>query len=180
MNEPKKTPEFLELYKKYFSAYADLPIRMLEIGVQHGGSIELWRNSFPKWEVFGLEINPIYAGDNIVIGDQSDKSTLEKLGKFDVIIDDGGHKMSQQQTSFDVLFRAMNPGGLYVIEDLHTSYWSTFLDQKLTTMQFLRDLTDQLQEEARNPQRCTIEIPSNQYNVASVHFYPSIAFICKK
>ena len=49
---------------------------------------------------------------------------MEIIGEpVDIIIDDGGHYMHQQQISFGFLFAYMRSGGLYFIEDLHTSYW---------------------------------------------------------
>jgi hypothetical protein len=43
-------------------------------------------------------------------------------GDFDIIIDDGGHSMEQQQVSLGFLFKFLKPGGIFVIEDLETSY----------------------------------------------------------
>jgi hypothetical protein len=60
----------------------------------------------------------------VVVGDQGDLGTLrrwvaESGGGFDFIVDDGGHLSHQQIASFRILFQhALNPGGLYVIEDL--------------------------------------------------------------
>ena len=68
-------------------------------------------------------------------GDQSNRTFLMSVVQdqcnsleqpcFDVIIDDGGHGYVQQLTSFQTLFPlALKPGGLYVIEDIETSYWT--------------------------------------------------------
>ena len=66
-------------------------------------------------------------GYSILVGDQQNVTVLEQWvsesgGGFDVIIDDGGHHFAEIKHSFDVLFhRALLPGGLYFIEDLHVS-----------------------------------------------------------
>ncbi len=52
---------------------------------------------------------------------------LDKLaGPIDILIDDGGHEMHQQITSFNYLFPHMRVGGLYFLEDLETSYMRMF------------------------------------------------------
>ncbi|CAF4149086.1 unnamed protein product [Adineta steineri] len=59
-------------------------------------------------------------------GSQDDITTLNnvksKYGYFDVIVDDGGHTMDQQITSLINLIPQVKSGGIYVIEDLLTSY----------------------------------------------------------
>jgi len=44
-------------------------------------------------------------------------------GPWDIIIDDGSHVPYHQVFSFFSLWKAVVPGGLYVIEDLETNYW---------------------------------------------------------
>ena len=66
----------------------------------------------------------------VFIGDQTDEKFLNNVINFglDIIIDDGGHKMSHQQLSLKYLFKNLNPNGYYIIEDLHTSQSKNFLD----------------------------------------------------
>jgi hypothetical protein len=65
-----------------------------------------------------------------VIGDQADPAFLrtlaEKTGPIDVLIEDGGHHMHQQLTTFREMWPAVRDGGVYLVEDLHTSYWDEF------------------------------------------------------
>lgn len=70
-------------------------------------------------------------GATVTTGDQGDPAVLEafieKYGSdFDIIIDDGGHTMSQQITSLQHLFKAVKPGGMYFCEDLETSFHPAF------------------------------------------------------
>ena len=124
---------------------------MLEIGYGNGNSVQLWQELFPFANIIWIDytldkperINCVPHRTNCSTignrksrfyhGDQSNVTFLnsvihEQCGStpcFDVIIDDGGHGYIQQLTSFTVLFPlALKPGGLYVIEDVETSYWT--------------------------------------------------------
>lgn len=179
-----KEPHFLEAYKKHFNGRT--PKRILEIGVQGGGSLELWRQFFPDAEIVGIDILESckeHEGDRIqvFIGDQCDVKFLETLGDFDIIIDDGGHYMTQQQVSMNTLLaNQLNEGGLYVIEDLHTSYWEQFLDIRHTTVEVLKEMVDDLHQYADESSRCEVKRGfKNKYNIKSLCFYPGIVFIEK-
>ena len=60
--------------------------------------------------------------------DQANASSLQRLvsslgsRRFDVIIDDGSHKPLDQLNSFFLLFALVRPGGVYVIEDIGSSW----------------------------------------------------------
>ena len=121
---------FVEIYERFFFDLKDKPIKILEIGIYYGGSLNLWSNYFPQANVFGIDIHPKneYDTDRIktFVANQADRNQLKSFidangGDFDIIIDDGGHTMEQQQVSFGFLFPFIKPGGYYVIEDLHTS-----------------------------------------------------------
>lgn len=179
-----KEPHFIEAYKKHFEGRS--PKRILEIGVQNGGSLKIWRDFFPEAEIVGvdtLESCKDHAGDriSIVIGDQASVKFLETLGNFDIIIDDGGHYMTQQQVSMNTLLaNQLNDGGLYVIEDLHTSYWEQFIDIRRTTVNVLKDMVDDLHQYADESPRCELKQGlKNKYNIKSMSFYPGIVFIEK-
>ena len=61
------------------------------------------------------------------IGSQADptflKAVVAEMGGVDIVLDDGSHVAAHQRTSFSVLWPLLNVGGLYIIEDLHSSYW---------------------------------------------------------
>jgi hypothetical protein len=77
----------------------------------------------------------------ILVGDQSDPNFLavlaEQHGPFDIIVDDGGHTMKQQRLSFDNLWKHVAPGGVYLCDDTHTSYWSEYVDTGWTGGSFV-------------------------------------------
>jgi hypothetical protein len=109
-------------------------IKLMEIGVHQFSSMKLWQYLFPNAKrIVGVDKNEnkqIIGRLRIYGGDQESIPFLEQLisnegEAFDVIIDDGGHTGPQQQTSFAVLFpNALKRRGLYVIEDIQTSYYN--------------------------------------------------------
>lgn len=132
---------FLEIYEKFFFQWIDVPIRILEIGVYDGGSLGLWYDYFTKANIFGIDIYPKTDFENnrikTFVADQANREQLQKFidlngGNFDIIIDDGGHGMEQQQVSLGFLFPFINQGGYYIIEDLHTSLPNMYPEFKAT------------------------------------------------
>lgn len=168
---------YLPFYEEEFKRLS--PKTLLEIGVWEGESLKLWQNMFPHTKIWGVEINPQFQKENVFIGNQSDgqflKSVVEQIGVPDIIIDDGSHKVSDQQKSFKVLFPLMKSGGIYVIEDLCTSYWTDhpldFVDGERTTEYLL----DKVMENGRDPHHKDF-----LSDILSVKFYRSIAFITKR
>jgi hypothetical protein len=115
-----------------------LPLReqftnVLEIGVLDGQSLRMWEEYFPNARICGLDINPECKCHEtgrikIIIADQGDEIQLkqagEEFGLFDMILDDGSHKHKHQILSYKVLFPFIKRGGLYIVEDIFTSYFS--------------------------------------------------------
>ncbi|MCE6995351.1 class I SAM-dependent methyltransferase [Saccharothrix sp. S26] len=113
-------------------------LRILDIGVggfegrdTGGGSMLMWRRYFPRAVIFGMDIFDKSGLDQPRIktlrGDQNDEEWLDRVatehGPFDIVIDDGSHVNEHVRTSFGVLFeKHLRPGGIYVIEDMWTSY----------------------------------------------------------
>lgn len=188
----------------YTSAYAhhlahlrNQAITLLEIGVggyaeptAGGASLRMWKEYFASGRIIGLDIadkSPL-AEERITIvqGDQGDPVLLDRLarehGPFDVVIDDGSHHCRHVVTSFTALFPHLAEHGIYVIEDLQTSYWETYggssgEDRRGTTMELLHALADGL-----NYAEFDIPFYEPTYTdrwVSSVTFYHNIAFIHK-
>jgi len=106
-------------------------VKMLEIGVQSGGSTRVWKRYFRNLTDYtGLDIDPRCTmfqspteGIKIVTGSQLDTALLLSLckqyGPFDLVVDDGGHQNKMMQVSLKSLWNCMEDDGVYVIEDLH-------------------------------------------------------------
>jgi len=131
-----KWVHYFDIYHYHFKKYRKKRITVLEFGVFQGGSLQMWRKYFGhKARIIGVDINPKCKnlkekGIEIFIGDQEDrvflKELIQKIGNIDIVIDDGGHTMKQQINSFEELFPHVNDGGVYLVEDLHTSYWNDY------------------------------------------------------
>jgi hypothetical protein len=147
---------YCDIYAQYFSPMRNEELKILEIGVKEGDSLLMWKEYFPNSLIFGLEHNPDplrnfeHERIQVFIGDQSDVPTLQKIveeqGPFDIIIDDASHIMEHHQISFNYLFpNGLADKGIYIIEDLGTSYWKKWgggLERSTSTIEFLKKLID--------------------------------------
>jgi len=139
-----KWPHYFPIYERFLNRYVGTGARVLEIGVFRGGGLDLLADYLgPTAVLVGMDIDET-ACDladprfPVVVGDQSDPADLlrvhEEHGPFDVIIDDGGHTVNQQIVSAETLFPLLEDGGVYLIEDIHTSYWPDYLDAGSTNL----------------------------------------------
>ena len=185
-----KYENYFEIYDSHLSRFLEKEkIYLLEIGLLDGGSIDLWKRYFGDRLVFyGIDINPIcktYEDDNVnvFIGSQSDKDFLKSFvsltPEFDIIIDDGGHTMNQQITSFEYLFKHVKEGGVYLCEDTHTSYWMPYgggLNRKSSFIEFSKSIVDKIyfwQHSSGKEPDYLVE------NVKGIHFYDGIVVFDK-
>lgn len=188
-----KWNHYIEIYDKHFSAFRDKEITFVEIGVSHGGSLEMWREYFgEKALIVGVDINSECKkfeekNTKIFIGSQTDAAFLKSLKslipRIDILIDDGGHTMKQQITTFKTLFEHVKNNGLYVCEDLHTSYWYDYgggLNNKNSFIEFSKKFIDNLHgwyATKQNKKKIFNEITTS---VRGLHFYDSILIIEKE
>jgi hypothetical protein len=95
------------------------PIRLLEVGVENGGSLEVWRDVLPEGsEVVGIDVEPLCGelGLNVLIGDATDQEWLqEALGRqfFHVIVNSTGERLEK-------LWPWLVPGGVWMWEGYDT------------------------------------------------------------
>lgn len=118
------------------------PKRILELGVKDGASLRMWKEYFPDAEVIGIDINePIEVeGCTVLQMDQTDAFALAQLQMFDLIIDDGSHMTLHQQISFVQLYdMQLNTPGVYIIEDVHSSFYTEYINSKYTTYELFKD-----------------------------------------
>lgn len=121
---------FSKVYDKHFSPIRDEKLNILEIGVHDGCSLKMWEEFFPNATILGLDIEDKSEFNtsrvSCAILDQSEQEDLDMFAQsceleYDIIIDDGSHHMEDQQITFGAMFPLLKSGGMYVIEDLHTS-----------------------------------------------------------
>lgn len=162
-----KSHNYTAIYDPLFTPFRWDTFNFLEVGIYHGASIRMWREWFPNATIYGIdnrqkrfnEFNrvEIRIGSNSerVVLDKVDQSNAEQLteyakkGPWRVIVDDGSHKSSHQKLTFDILWDQVEPGGYYIIEDTHTSYfperWKTvFIDCDETLVQRMLRLADEV------------------------------------
>ncbi len=184
-------------YQRHLEHLRDQPIRLLEIGIggysrsgQGGASLRMWKHFFPKGEIAGLDIeDKSHAQEErirVFQGDQSDPALLQRIhaeaGPFDVIIDDGSHRPEHILATFEVLFRLLAEGGVYVVEDTQTSYWpewggSEDLDAPTSSMTMLKRLCDGLNYEEFVDE--SYQPTYTDLHVVGAHFYHNLVFVEK-
>ncbi|MCK9369307.1 class I SAM-dependent methyltransferase [Candidatus Dojkabacteria bacterium] len=190
---------YFKVYEQYLSKFRNKSPVVVEVGVQGGGSLQMWRKYFGEdASIHGIDIDESvlehskYYDDNIklYIGDQSSSSFwdtfLVGVPKIDVFVDDGGHSMNQQINTFIKVFSHINEGGVYICEDTHTSYYRGCdggLRNDGTFLQLAKDLTDVVNYMHVDPND-----PSPKYsilqdvceNMYSVSFFNSMVVITKE
>jgi len=133
---PRKWKHYIEIYDRHFSRYIDKSPRVLEVGVKWGAGLELWKYYFGDGaEIYGVDtkdrrVRRYSRNVHFIKGDQGDptfwRDFKKDLPKFDIIIDDGGHRIEQQITTFECMYDHIEDDGVYLCEDTHTSYWEEF------------------------------------------------------
>jgi demethylmacrocin O-methyltransferase len=186
---------YIKIYEKYFESIKDKNLKVLELGIADGKSLLMWSDYFKNSTVIGIDIHKIDIKEkkldrhNIKVhqGSQSDDKFINEIikeyGNFDIIIDDGSHLRKDVIKSFHLLFPHLNNDGLYVVEDMQTSYNHFFggnpFDLKYSNshMNFFKHLTDRLNyQEIANPFYI-----SNKYDakITNVSFYHNLVFVRK-
>jgi demethylmacrocin O-methyltransferase len=160
-----------------------------------GNSLRMWKVYFPNSNIFGIDIyDKTYHEEHRIKsfrGSQIDEDFLrgvvQEIGKVDIIIDDGSHRSDHIITTFKILFPLMDLNGIYVVEDLQTSYWdtmageswggSTDLTAPYTSMNHFKSLIDGL-----NYEEFALDEYTPSYfdkHIISMHFYHNLLFIYK-
>jgi SAM-dependent methyltransferase len=131
---------YLGDFEEVFGGRRAGPAAILELGIFHGGSLQMWRDYFADGPVVGLDLNPVEIPDasgriRTYVGSQDDPKLLDRIRAdcapdgFDLIIDDCAHIGRLASASFWHLYpRHLRPGGIYVVEDWGTGYWDSWSD----------------------------------------------------
>lgn len=186
-------------YQHHFKSQQRKNLNVLEIGIggydnprDGGQSLKMWKAYFPKSHIFGVDIYDKAYHDEYRIktfkGSQVDEDFLKRvtaeIGTIDIIIDDGSHYNEHVITTFKMLFPLLSENGIYVIEDLQTSYlddemWggSRDLNAPHTSMNFLKSLTDGLNHYVFKQDGYTPTYYDK--HIISIHFYQKLVFIYK-
>lgn len=197
-NDLRKLSWYYDIYNILLKKKGTSLRKLLEIGIggyddtqAGGGSLKMWAVYFRKSIIYGTDIVDKSHCNSKKIKtfriDQSNKKELEGFarehGPFDLIIDDGSHYSSDVILSFKLLYKHLNCGGIYVIEDTQTSYWDDWggvkndFNNKKTTMGYFKSLVDGLNYE---------EFDFDSYkptyydkNILGINFYHNMIVIHK-
>lgn len=173
------------------------PLSLLEIGVQNGGSLELWHKVLPpNSHVVGIDIDErcrelkLGEGIQVHIGDATQPDFVDgALGdtRFDIIVDDGSHLARDVIASFDLLFGRLKPGGVYIVEDMHASYWAAYgggFRVEGAPIEWAKDLVDALnvdhfEDNIDLPQDELARLQALNAQIARLAFFDSMLVIQK-
>jgi hypothetical protein len=180
---------YLEIYERYFNRFRNKETNILEFGVSHGGSLQMWKYYFgPQARIYGVDINERcleLTEERIVIlkGDQGDRESLravrDAIPPLDIIIDDGGHTNVHHIFTFEEMFSHLKDGGIYLVEDLQTSYMGRYgggYRHHESFIEYSKKLIDQLNA------RFFANMPDNPYarSAFALHYYESVIVIEKR
>jgi cephalosporin hydroxylase len=187
----RKWHHYLGIYDRHLSKLRGSEIKFLEIGVSHGGSLQIWSKYFgPSAKIFGIDFDKRFEGFgnppsiNIRIGSQTDatflRSVVREMGGVDVVLDDGSHYASHQRASFEVLFPLLSAKGLYIVEDLHTNYWRGEYEggwrRRSTFVEYMKDVVDDLHGWWHSRRQ---RVSGAHQTIEAVHFYDSVIVVEK-
>jgi methyltransferase family protein len=180
-----KWMHYFDIYDRHFARFRGKRIVVVEFGVQHGGSLQMWRHYFGrKAKIYGVDIDPRCKQlerrrTKIFIGDQEDREFLRSIarrtGPIDVLIEDGGHMMGQQIATFEEMYPHVKEQGVFLIEDLHTSYWKRYgggYRKPGTFIEYAKNLADQLNAWHSKDQALVVDEFTR--TTRSMHFYDSV------
>jgi len=156
-----KVDTFWPLYGRHLSPFrSQQRVIFVELGVQSGGSIELWKAFFGKRLVYhGIDINPLCAQFNdparnvhVHIGSVLNRSFLHgvtaAIGEpIDIVLDDASHMSAHMIRAFGMLSGHLQPHGLYMVEDTFTQYWPHYWSgarKNGTFIEYAKSLVDDL------------------------------------
>ena len=188
----ENTKLFSSKHYKYFSCYEELlnkyknkKIILVEIGVLNGGSLQMWKEYLGgNARIIGIDSNDEVKklkkyGFEIFVGDQSDpsfwKNFFSKVGKIDILIDDGGHTNIQQIVTLTSSIQNIKDDGIIIVEDTHSSYMKKFNNSnKYSFINFMKKTIDDLNSKFPNLKKFKYSLSDYVY---SIIFYESIVGI---
>jgi cephalosporin hydroxylase len=179
----QKWASYFQAYERHIHRFAGRPVKLLEIGVNRGGSLQMWKSYLgPDATIVGIDITPSCREAeepqvHVRIGSQVDElflqSVIDEFGVFDVILDDGSHLSAHQIATMRYLYPRISPTGVYLVEDTNTSYVARYeggYKRHGTFMEHCKDLVDGIQGHhlKNNPD------PAFTETTMSMHIYDSL------
>jgi cephalosporin hydroxylase len=188
----QKWHHYFDIYHRHFQSFRGKSPVVLEIGVFQGGSLQMWRDYFGSGaRIVGIDIDPRCKqfeepGIEVLIGNQADREFLAEVRRrvphLDIVIDDGGHRMEQQIASFEELYAHVQPEGVYLCEDSHTSYFQGYGGghrRPGTFIEYSKGRVDRLHAwYSEQPEAFAVDALTR--STYALHFYDSVLVIEKR
>ncbi len=178
-----KWNHYFEIYHKHLAKFVNTSVNLLEIGIYSGGSLKMWHEYLGSHShIYGIDIEQAcqsYENDytSIFIGDQENRTFWhnfrESVDSIDIIIDDGGHTPAQQKITLEEMLPALNPGAVYICEDIHGKS-NAFTNYLFSLINELNQY-EQLDMSAPGSKATAF-----QSCIHSIHFYPFAVVIEKR
>jgi hypothetical protein len=186
-----KWRHYFDIYHRHFAKFIGRDVRILEVGIYSGGSLEMWRSYFgPGCRIVGVDIQESTrayenGGTRVFIGDQADRAFWKKVKSevppVDIVIDDGGHKAEQQIVTLEEMLPHLSPGGVYVCEDTHGEYnWFQSYAQGLVGSLNAFEPGDAEVAFLRAGKGIASRPTAFQRDIAGIHSYPYMTVIEKR
>jgi len=200
-----KIEHYFDLYDQWFHKFVGRGPKILEVGVQFGGSAKLWRDYFgPGTLVTGVDVNPQCEPCDyleLIVMDQGSEESWNNLrdrfgvSYFDIVIEDGSHENRDQIVTLNESFAMLKDGGIYFCEDVHTSYYNGVrvegggLESKDSFVEYAKKLADVVNERHTKFALGVGPTPAGPHvrqdlldrfgHVRGVHFYDSVVVLEK-
>ncbi len=177
-----KWEHYFDVYHNYLKKFIEKEVKILEIGMYSGGSLGMWKSYLgAECKVYGIDIKEDckqYENEHttVFIGDQADRSfwrsLFHQIGPVDIIIDDGGHSVDQQRVTFEESLPFLNPGGIYLCEDIHGvgNRFAEYCTNLVHDLNFFNSPDSDILES---------EVSNFQSTVKGMHFFPYL-FVLEK
>lgn len=183
-----KCLHYFDIYDRHFKKFCGKEARVMELGVNHGGSLEMWRHYFgAKAKIYGLDRRSICKqaeGEQIevLIGDVADEDfrrhVIRTVPKVDVFIDDGSHQVKEQISTLKWILPKISQNGVYLCEDVsyEERHGAGFLKEG-TFIEYIKNFVDFIQGVCH---KYTDEMNSHINKLYSLCIYDSIVVIEKR
>jgi len=185
-----KWNHYFDIYERHLSRFRGKNLVMLEIGVNGGGSLDMWRTYLgTEAKIIGIDINPEckqYDSDGIeiFIGSQDDSTLIDKILKkypnISIVLDDGSHVMQHMNASFELLYHHLDPNGVYIVEDTHTCYWPEYQGGLRQENSFIENVKNKIDELNAVHTRSAVAVSKFTKSTDSICIYDSIVVFEKR
>lgn len=170
----KATHMYADTYHLLLKHLRDVPVVFMEHGLLSGKSADMWSSWFrhPASQLHFVDIHnygyePRDPRIKLHFGSASDSTFMQgvyaKTGPLDCLCDDASHLTSQQIDAFDLGWKHVKPGGIWIVEDCHSVHCRQLTDLPFNIIEFYAKIAVAMQDE-RGAQGCAAPDPKNPWH----------------